>query len=706
MRVLVAEVWAKAAAHLRRGSALPWLAAGIALAGVLLFSLPWRWLETAENLTVDLRYRARGVDRTEPQSMVVGIADSSFTIAARAPDVASREPALAAMAASWPWDRRVFAALVRRLRASGARAIVFDLVFEAGSVGDAEFARALAEPGAPVVLAGLIQQADSATGEATVTVAEPQAALLAANGGHTGYANVWLDPAGVLRRLTTAVRPAELLGGDPPAASGGSVPSLALAAVQALSPSTAAAKPSGFIDYRGPAGVIPTLPIEDVFLPDRWNGSWLQSGRLFRDRVVWVGPLSEIRFKDYHATPFERTPGVEVQAQIFETLVRQRVLQPLPYGMVIALVALHAALAALATSVCRRVPLQLFIVVGGVVGWTALAFGLFAQARIVLPVVAPMGGWLLAGSGGLATRFLAEQRDRRRLRAVLDRYVSEQVAQIILQQPDEFSEALRGQRRPVAVLFADLRGFTGWMERAEPEAVVAQLNEYFHAVVDCVLAQGGTLQKFIGDAVLAVWGDTQTAGAAADAVRAVNAALAMEATVTRLNATWRGRGDRASLAIGIGLHHGMAMVGNVGHPRRMEFTVLGDAVNVAARLESANRQLGTTVLASAAIRDLTAATHVHAPLGRFVLKGRSEAVEIFVPFGLKAESVAAWLPGLEHAQAAWCAGDFSGAANGYAALGGQPSPLADFFNTRANLARQYAAVPPAGWRGTHVLELK
>jgi adenylate cyclase len=686
-----------------RHQQLAWLGLGIALLGAVFLSQPWQWLDTAEQLTVDLRFNLRGATRAEPAAVIVGVADSSFTIAERAPAEAAREPVLAAMAAPWPWDRSIFAGTVRRLRAGGARLIVFDIVLAAETAGDAEFARALAEPGAPVVLASWWQEAHTAIGEGTVTLVEPRASFLAAPGVRTGYANVWPDDDGVLRHLTTELSPADLLGRSAPAAGPG-LPSLAYAG--ALSVRTQFPARPGYINYRGPAGSIPALPVEDLFLPDRWNGRWLQSGELFRNRIVWVGPLSEIRFKDYHATPFGRMSGVEAQAQALETLLGDGPLQPLGRrGELLCLWALALG-GMLTTFLFRHLAGQLAVVAAAAAGWSGLAFGLFAAAGVVLPVVAPLAAGFIAASSGLGVRFIAEQRERRRMRRVLARYVSEEVAQIIVNQPEEFSHALRGERRAVTVLFADLRGFTTWMETAPPEALVAQLNEYFRAVVDCVLAQGGTLQKFIGDAVLAVWGDTRTAGPAADAARAVEAALAMHAAVARLNASWTGRPDRTPLRIGIGLHHGGAMVGNLGHPQRMEFTVLGDAVNVAARLESANRQLGTDILVSDTIRELLATTHRFAPLGRTILKGKREAVGLFAPLGPLSLPAPDWLGRAEAAEAAWRTGDFAAAAAGYAALAAAPTALTEFFHTRRELAHRFAASPPAGWKGELPLDTK
>lgn len=675
---------------------LDYIGFAVALLAALLMSLPWEWLATAEDLSIDLRFQSRGTINRTPDSVILGVADSSFSIASRAPDVASQEPILHRMAADWPWDRSVFAAVVQRLRNSGAKLIVFDIVLAAQTAGDAEFARVLAEPGAPVVLASWWQESHSAWGESTVTLVEPLGPFLSANGNRLGYANVWPDDDGTLRKLTATMLPAELLAAAPSPSDPG-LPSLAFAAARQLQPDLIANE--GYINYRYEPGIIPTLPVEDLFLPDRWQGSWLQEGRLFQDRIVWVGPLSEIRFKDYHATPLGRMAGVEAQAQSLETFLHGGPLQPVGRHTRSACIWALAMLAGWATWRCRRVSTQLWIVIAGTLLWGAFAIVLFWQSNVILPLIAPLGAWVLASAGGLGVRFVNEQRERRRVRSVLGRYVSEEVAGIIADRPDEFSQSLSGERREVTVLFADVSGFTNWVESAEPEALVAQLNEYFHAIVDCVLAEGGTLQKFIGDAVLAVWGDTRTNGPTQDAGSAVSAAIKMQEAVARLNQHWTDTADRRPISIGIGLHHGVAMVGNVGHPQRMEFTVLGDVVNVSARLETANRQLGTGILVSKTIRDLLTSTQRFLPLGPTVFKGKSEAVEVYVPLGSARNAEPSWLEQANAVHLAWLTGDFSQAARSYEHLASLATAHQDFFTQRASMARQFAKTPPENWQG-------
>ncbi len=669
------------------------------------FSLPNPTLESFENDLIDARHRLRPDAAGKPPAVVVGIGDSSFAIAERAPAEVQSDPTLAAMGRPWPWDRSVFAAVVRKLRTAGARAIVFDVVFAAPGPGDADFAAALAEPGAPVMLASLFQEQHTAEGEGTVTFVEPRPEFLAAAKVSTGFANVRTDADGVVRQTWLAASDGSVLAGwIAPASGDPTTPSLAAATAQALGVS--ALPPEGYVEFRGPPDRFPSVPIENLFLRDRWEGGVINRGALFRDRVVLVGPWSEIRFKDYHATPLGRMAGVELQAHVVANLIGGRLLHRAPHAVTVLAVVALATVAAVLGAALRRASWQVAGILLAGAGWTAIAWVGFAQAHTILPLAAPLGALASTGAVGLAMRYIGEQRERRRVRRLLASYVSEQVAGVIVRQPEAFEAALRGERRPVTVLFADIRNFTSLAEHAAPGAFIAQLNEYLRPVVDCVLNTEGTLQKFIGDAVLAVWGDTHTTGEKGDAVRAVTAALAIEQAVIRLNAGWAGRADRPPLGIGVGLHQGPAMVGNIGHPRRMEFAVLGDTVNLASRLEGANRFFGTTILAGDTVRALAADEFHFVPVARIVVKGRSQPVEVFTPFGPRQQAVPGWFADYLAALAALQAGRFAEAATAFAALPAEDSRFGPLFSHQEQLAARFAVAPPASWDGILHFEQK
>ena len=174
--------------------------------------------------------------------------------------------------------------------------------------------------------------------------------------------------------------------------------------------------------------------------------------------------------------------------------------------------------------------------------------------------------------------------EKRRTRRTLERYVSKNLVKEILENRDSYYHSMLGSRKPVTVLFSDLIGFTSLTERADPVVLVKQLNEYLSRMVTGVFENDGTLDKFIGDAIMAVWGNVSSRGAVEDAKAAVRTALAMRGELVTLNENWRSRG-MTELGFGVGINHGDAVVGNIGSyepHERLDPTVIGDAVNLAS----------------------------------------------------------------------------------------------------------------------------
>jgi adenylate cyclase len=177
-------------------------------------------------------------------------------------------------------------------------------------------------------------------------------------------------------------------------------------------------------------------------------------------------------------------------------------------------------------------------------------------------------------------------------------------------------------------LFSDIRGYSIVSAQTDPQALVSQLNEYLTAMVECVFRFGGTLDKFIGDAVMAVWGNTRSEGVRNDAANAVRAALAMRTELERLNAEWTKRG-LPQLRIGVAINHGEVVVGNIGSPQRMEFTVIGDAVNVTWKLQELTKNLGADLIVGENVYALVIEEFELRPLGKITVGGLTEPLEIF-----------------------------------------------------------------------------
>ena len=252
-------------------------------------------------------------------------------------------------------------------------------------------------------------------------------------------------------------------------------------------------------------------------------------------------------------------------------------------------------------------------------------------------VRAPMSKMSNDEVGDLARSFdaMAEGlKERERLRGTLGRYISDPVAQRVLSETDDL--LLRGEVRHVTVLFLDVRGFTTISERLTPSEVVALLNEYFDVVVDRVTANGGAVNKFIGDAAMCIWGAPHTAPEPEKS--AVVCALQIQSAVAALSAD-RARRGLTSVGIGIGINSGEAVAGNLGAARRLEYTVIGDAVNLAQRLESQSR--AGEVLVSQAVYEKVSSWVQAVPREPVKLKGKSKPVPLWEVRGAKAAATEA-----------------------------------------------------------------
>jgi len=263
------------------------------------------------------------------------------------------------------------------------------------------------------------------------------------------------------------------------------------------------------------------------------------------------------------------------------------------------------------------------LAVTGVAGLGLALTAVFARG-LWLATVEPVLAVALATFGGVTYQYVVEGREKRLVKRLFSRYVSPDVYARLLRDPAVAS--LGGERRTMSVLFSDIRGFTSVSERGEPEAIVAQLNEYFSRMVPIVFANKGTLDKFVGDMIMALFGAPVADDRHAD--HAVQTAIAMVRELETLNAEWRLAG-RPTLDIGIGVNSGDMVAGNVGSESIMSYTVIGDQVNLGARLESLNKEYGTRILVSEATRKLLTEPCGLRPLGQVTVKGKTHAVDIY-----------------------------------------------------------------------------
>jgi adenylate cyclase len=389
----------------------------------------------------------------------------------------------------------------------------------------------------------------------------------------------------------------------------------------------------GPIDFRGPAlladlksRTYPTYSFFDLFYAEQEiieNQKPSIDPAIFRDKIVFVGTTAAGLF-DVFETPFSngKMPGAQIHAAVADDILSNRFIREAGGSVSAAAVAASAlAIALVATAVPAWWAAVITIVYVGVLAWAETR--MFAGGYW-LNLSQPILASAFALFGGVAYQYFFEGREKRKMKKLFGQYVSKDVYEQLVANPA--LARLGGQRREMTVLFSDIRGFTTVSERGQPEEIVGMLNEYFTRMVAIVFAHHGTLDKFVGDMVMALFGAPLDDPDHAD--HAVAAALEMIDALAELNARWKAEG-RAELDIGIGVNTGPMIAGNIGSDAIMSYTVIGDAVNLGSRLESLNKQYGTRIIISDATRERLTRPYRLKPLGDVVVKGKTQPVAIF-----------------------------------------------------------------------------
>jgi adenylate cyclase len=252
------------------------------------------------------------------------------------------------------------------------------------------------------------------------------------------------------------------------------------------------------------------------------------------------------------------------------------------------------------------------------------AYGAAWSRFWVVPMAAPMLTVFGLYALNTAYGFFAATRSKRQITKLFGQYVPPELAAEMSQNPAHYT--MEGQSRDMTVLFSDIRGFTSVTENGDPEQLVAQLNEYFSEMVDIVFRHDGTIDKFVGDMVVALFGAPVDDDDHAE--HAVAAAVEMVRKLGQLNRKWEAQG-RTPLDIGIGVNSGEMIAGNIGSSSIMSYTVIGDNVNLGSRLESLNKEYRTRIIMSDATRVRLKGQYAVRPLGGVIVKGKTRPVEIF-----------------------------------------------------------------------------
>src|SRR2546425_3712636 len=620
-------------------------------------STPWRGEQGFEDL---LRREGRKT-APPPDFVFLGLDQSTLELTAYSAEELQGNRALQLLAERpFPWSREVWALLLDRLFGAGARLVVFDLLFNPPNDGDPAFHAALDRYHDKVVLGANFDMENG-----VVQATTPNSALIPPPqllDDRVGFVNFWPDVIdGRVRAVSYRVTNLELAG-LPPHPGAEVYESLSARALTKIGYGNDVPRDfHGYMIRFTAPDAFEQHRLYEVFDPKLWQANYA-NGAFFKDKIIMVGPSAQV-LHDVVDTPISTTTlGPELHLQAMAAALGHEFLRPTQPKIGLTLVAAAGLIAWSLVALVRK-PL---ICLGALVAITAAYLGmarlLYDKAGLLLLTVPVLTALVLSGSFSLGFEYILERLEKLRTRRTLERYVSKNLVREILDNPDSYYSSLKGVRVPVTILFSDLIGFTTLSEKADPEALVTQLNEHLSRMTSVIFNDGGTLDKFIGDAIMAVWGNVRSLGTAQDAKNAARAALAMRQELAQLNQKWRSEG-RMGLGMGIGINQGEVIVGNIGSQERMDPTVIGDAVNLASRLEGLTRVYGVDILVGASAAELVREEAYLRSVARVQVKGKTKPVDVFTFIGSRNEDVdpelLKWLESYEEGLEKFRARDFT-----------------------------------------------
>jgi len=594
------------------------------------FSFGRVFIERMDRAVGDWIVGMSGGPPEKDELVLLGIDEASLALDALDPAEVAASPALSLMSARFPWDRRVWAMAIDRLAGAGAKLIVLDLIFSSASdpEADAELAAAIQRYPGRVVLVSTFSQGETGEIGGVYNLIEPHPVFLEGKSEpRIGFANFRLDPLdGLVRKARyTTTRGIENEGlrrsGER------EFRSLAAEVIHAMGFEFPLGDQELRLAGRDKSGALELYfpkSVYGIFAEKDWKVNY-KDGGFFRDKVVMIGPVAP-RFHDFHRTPMGPLTGPQLHLQAIacglDRAFIHRFTDPWPGMILLGMVSL------VWTAWVSRPLLSVFGLMAVIGGVAALTLWAGVSFSLMLPV---SGGLLALGSGWVVAQsyeMVTERLEKLRLRRDFRRFVSRDVADAMIEQQDDWQVTAAGVKRRVVVLFSDVRGFTTRSEQTDPGELLKQLNEYLTRMVAVIFRHGGTLDKFIGDAVMAHWGALGGGSEEDHARKAILAAREMIAVLAQMNATWQAAG-KAPFQIGVGMHLGEAVAGEIGSPDRTEFGVIGDTVNLASRLEGLTKEFHCDVIFSDEVRQAAGMDDGVLDLGLITVKGRRNPVRLF-----------------------------------------------------------------------------
>ena len=342
----------------------------------------------------------------------------------------------------------------------------------------------------------------------------------------------------------------------------------------------------------------------------------------FHGKIVLVGASAAGSYEP-RPTPLDpQPPGFIAHATLMDNLLNGEAMREAPVWMTCMLISLMAVLGGIVQWQQPSFRVGVLIFFGTMVLFVALNVGLFGMSHFVLPLIVPCITLAASYSGASTARYVTTGRELRQTRGVLERYVAPQLVKYVMAN----IERLNGDKRELTILMSDVRNFTTMTEKSEPMELIALLDDYLAAMTEIIFKYNGIVDKFIGDGILAYWGAfTPDHNHAQEASQA---ALEMIEKVKELNAHWATQG-KGPIAIGIGVNTGPVIFGNIGRGKKIEFTVIGDPVNLAARLESLNKEFHTSIIVSEETRNRLGKEAQVRALGGVKVKGKTVETTVY-----------------------------------------------------------------------------
>ena len=577
-------------------------AAAVSLA-VVLFGAAERW----ELLWFDQLFELRGLRGPTAPIVIVTIDESSFQELNR----------------QWPFPRALHGKVIDRIAADHPLAIGVDVIFDSesrfGPEDDLALGAAIARAGNVVLGMSIVRDAQvlysiggAEHGAAREIISMP---LPVIRQGAAAVAPVSIepDPDSHVRRMPVRTPvPDPMKGHELWLAFDAQLHRLVTAKGLPTRPLPSAAEI--LVNFRGPLEAFERIPYYRVVAGEIPEG-------LFRDKIVLIGSTSEV-MHDVFATAFARggnMPGVAIHANAVDTFVRGNAVREVPRALSMVL-AVAAALLASVLAIRLRAVRALAVTMLLLAGSLAIAYLAFARADVWVRVVAPTFGLMLGYGATVVENFVREQREKQRL----SRFFSPDVLRAVVRDRD--GRNLRPRRRLVTVLFSDIRGFTTISERLQPEQVDEMLREYLGVMTEVVFRHGGTIDKYMGDAIMALYNAPYEEPE--HALNAIRTALEFQERVIPFSARWEAKLG-VSIRCGVGINSGEAIVGIMGSRLRNEYTAVGDTVNLAARLESVTKEYGVPIIVSEYTYEYVKGRFPTKELDTVTVKGKSQPVKIY-----------------------------------------------------------------------------